>query len=311
MNRYERFDDDAYPPRYDGPQSGMSGSFMSHADQPGDGPRNSAGHAGGESGASGAAAQVPEPFHEEAAWEPAIVVEDLTKAYGTQRAVDNVSFTLPKRATIGLLGGNGAGKTTTISMIMGLTIPTSGRVTVLGHDMARERHKVLRRMNFQSPYVAMPARLTVRENLEVFGRLYGVRDLKKRIGALAEEFGLGEVLKRETGLLSAGQKTRVSIAKALLNEPEVLLLDEPTASLDPDRASWVRGLLMAYQERTGAAILMSSHNMEEVVEMCDWVVILSFGRVAEFGTPGELVERHECETLEEVFLRFSGGEGAW
>jgi ABC-2 type transport system ATP-binding protein len=254
------------------------------------------------------AAPAPER-QEEAVWEPAVVVENLTKSYGSHHAVDGVSFTLPKAATIGLLGGNGAGKTTTISMIMGLTIPTSGRVTVLGHDMARARHRVLRRMNFQSPYVAMPARLTVGENLDVFGRLYGVRDVKRRVSALAEEFGLNEVLGRETGRLSAGQKTRVSIAKALLNEPEVLLLDEPTASLDPDRAAWVRGLLMAYQRRTGAAILMSSHNMEEVWEMCDYVVILRSGRVVALDTPGELMWRHGCGTLEEVFLRLVHSEG--
>jgi ABC-2 type transport system ATP-binding protein len=246
---------------------------------------------------------------EETAWEPAVVVENLTKSYGSYHAVDGVSFTLPKGATIGLLGGNGAGKTTTISMIMGLTIPTSGRVTVLGHDMARARHNVLRRMNFQSPYVAMPARLTVRENLDVFGRLYGVRDLKHRIGALAEEFGLSDVLRRETGRLSAGQKTRVSIAKALINDPDVLLLDEPTASLDPDRAAWMRSLLMAYQRRTGAAILMSSHNMEEVWEMCDYVVILRFGRIVALDTPGELMWRHGCGTLEEVFMRLVHGDG--
>jgi ABC-2 type transport system ATP-binding protein len=290
MNCHERFDD-ASPPKPD----------PSKPD-----PTHPAGDVGERSEGSAPAPALPE----ETAWEPAIVVENLTKTYGTYHAVDGVSFTLPKGATIGLLGGNGAGKTTTISMIMGLTIPTSGRVTVLGHDMAGARHKVLRRMNFQSPYVAMPARLTVRENLEVFGRLYGVSDLKNRIGALAEEFGLRDVLGRETGLLSAGQKTRVSIAKALLNEPEVLLLDEPTASLDPDRAAWVRGLLTAYQQRTGAAILMSSHNMEEVVEMCHWVVILSLGRVAALGTPGDLVWEYECDTLEEVFLRFAHGEGS-
>jgi ABC-2 type transport system ATP-binding protein len=240
--------------------------------------------------------------------EPAIVVENLTKTFGSHHAVDDVSFTLPKGATIALLGGNGAGKTTTIAMIMGLTIPTSGRVTVLGQDMASARHKVLRRMNFQSPYVAMPARLTVRENLNVFGRLYGVRDLKNRIGELAEEFGLGEVLDRETGRLSAGQKTRVSIAKALLNEPEVLLLDEPTASLDPDRAAWVRNLIRAYQRRRRAAILMSSHNMREVEEMCDYVAIMRFGRVVAIGTPEELVWDYACDTLEEVFVRVARGE---
>jgi ABC-2 type transport system ATP-binding protein len=286
MNRYERFDDEL--------------------------PFASASTAGGRSAPEASEAHAParDDLPLETAWGPAIVVENLTKCYGSYHAVDGVSFTLPKRATIGLLGGNGAGKTTTISMIMGLTIPTSGRVTVLGHDMARARHKVLRRVNFQSPYVAMPARLSVRENLDVFGRLYGVRDLKHRIEALAEEFGLCEVLGRETGGLSAGQKTRVSIAKALLNEPDVLLLDEPTASLDPGRAAWVRGLLMAYQRRTGAAILMSSHNMEEVWEMCDYVVILRFGRVVALDTPGELMWRYKCDTLEEVFARLVHGEAA-
>ena len=195
MNRYERFDDDASLPR-------------------------PASNAGWPSEAVAPAAASTPALQEETAWEPAIEVESLTKTYGSYHAVDGVSFTLPKGATIGLLGGNGAGKTTTISMIMGLTLPTSGRVSVLGHDMARARHKVLRRMNFQSPYVAMPARLTVRENLDVFGRLYGVRDLKNRVGGLAEEFGLREVLDRETGRLSAGQKTRVSIAKALLKARE-------------------------------------------------------------------------------------------
>jgi ABC-2 type transport system ATP-binding protein len=194
--------------------------------------------------------------------EPAIEVANLTKRFGKHYAVDDVSFVLSKGYTIGLLGGNGAGKTTTISMIMGLTIPTSGSVRVLGHDMAKARAKVLPRMNFQSPYVALPASLTVRENLTVFGRLYGVPDLKNRIAALVEEFGLKDVLNRETGRLSAGQKTRVSLAKALLNEPEILLLDEPTASLDPDRASWVRGILQDYQRRHQTAILMSSHNMQ-------------------------------------------------
>jgi ABC-2 type transport system ATP-binding protein len=296
MNHYARCND-AYPSTCDVPKYDMSPYDMSKCDPPACDPPGFAGGA-----AAGAAAPA---LAEAPAWAPAIVADRLTKAYGTCQAVDGVSFTLPKGGTIGLLGGNGAGKTTTISMIMGLAIPTSGRVTVLGHDMAKARHKVLRRMNFQSPYVAMPARLTVRENLDVFGRLYGVPDLNGRIAALAEEFGLCDVLRRETGLLSAGQKTRVSIAKALLNTPEVLLLDEPTASLDPERAAWVRGLLMAYQRRTGAAILMSSHNMEEVVEMCDWVVILTFGRVAAFGTPAELVWRYGCGTLEEVFLRLS------
>jgi len=173
---------------------------------------------------------------------------------------------------------------------------------VLGHDMARERHKVLRRMNFESPYVALPARLTVRENLTVFGRLYGVPNVKERVEQLAEDFDLCPILDRATGKLSAGQKTRVSVAKALINEPEVLLLDEPTASLDPDRAEWVRDRLEAYRERRRATILLSSHNMPEVERMCDFVVIMSFGRIVEMGRPKEIIERYDCADLDEVFI---------
>jgi ABC-2 type transport system ATP-binding protein len=239
---------------------------------------------------------------EEADVAPAIAVEDLCKAFGSHWAVDEVSFIVPKGWTVGLLGGNGAGKTTTIAMIMGLLLPTAGRAVVLGHDMARERHKVLSRMNFESPYVSLPARLTVRENLTVFGRLYGVCNLKARIEQLTEELDLGDVLDRATGLLSAGQKTRVSVAKALINEPEVLLLDEPTASLDPDRAEWVRSRLQTYQQRRGATILLSSHNMSEVEQLCDFVVIMRAGRVLDMGSPWEIVERYECADLDEAFI---------
>jgi ABC-2 type transport system ATP-binding protein len=233
---------------------------------------------------------------------PAIAVETLCKQYGTHWAVDEVNFMVPKGWTVGLLGGNGAGKTTTIAMIMGLVVPTVGRATVLGHDMAHERHKVLSRMNFQSPYVALPGRLTVRENLNVFGRLYGVPNVKARVQQLTEEFDLGDTLDRVTGRLSAGQKTRVSIAKALINNPDVLVLDEPTASLDPDRAEWVRSRLRAYRERCNATILLSSHNMLEVEQLCDFVVIMSRGRVAAMGTPQELVENLKCKDLNEAFI---------
>lgn len=232
----------------------------------------------------------------------AIALENLTKKYKAYYAVNDVSFKVPRGSTIGLLGSNGAGKTTTIAMIMGLVIPSYGRVSVLGHDMANDRHRVLKRMNFQSPYIAMPPQLTVRENLNVFGRLYGVPKLNERIGLLVEEFGLSEVLNVETGRLSAGQKTRASLAKALINNPEVLLLDEPTASLDPDRAVWVRKLLQSYQKRHGATILMSSHNMLEVEQLCDYVVIMSYGRVISSGTPKELIKQGDCSSLEDVFL---------
>jgi ABC-2 type transport system ATP-binding protein len=242
------------------------------------------------------------PTHADSDDAPAIAVEDLCKQYRAHWAVDEVNFIVPKGWTVGLLGGNGAGKTTTIAMIMGLVVPTCGRAMVLGCDMAKDRHKVLSRMNFESPYVALPGRLTVRENLTVFGRLYGVPNLKTRIEELIEDFELGDVLDRATGRLSAGQKTRVAVAKALINDPDVLLLDEPTASLDPDRAEWVRSRLRAYQKRRGATILLSSHNMSEVEQLCDFVVIMSRGRVVAMGRPGELAERFKCRDLDEVFI---------
>jgi ABC-2 type transport system ATP-binding protein len=236
---------------------------------------------------------------------PAIALDYLCKRYGSHWAVDDVSFVVPRGWTVGLLGGNGAGKTTTIAMIMGLVVPTAGSATVLGHDMARERKKALARMNFESPYVALPGRLTVRENLTVFGRLYGVAGLKARIEELTETLDLGDVLDRRTGVLSAGQKTRVAMAKALINDPEVLLLDEPTASLDPDRADWVRQCLIAYQRRRGATILLSSHNMQEVEQLCDFVVIMSRGCVVEMGRPQELIERNACADMDEVFIHLA------
>ena len=241
---------------------------------------------------------------------PALAVEHLTKDYKTGRAVDDISFRVAKGATVGLLGGNGAGKTTTISMVMGLVLPTRGRVTVLGHDMAHARHKVLHRMNFESPYVDMPARLTVRQNLKVFGRLYGVPDLRARVAELAEAFDLGEVLDRPSGRLSAGQKTRVSLAKALLNEPELLLLDEPTASLDPDTADWVRGRLEAYRRRRSASVLLASHNMPEVERLCDDVIVMKRGRIVDAGPPGDLLRRYGRTGLEEVFIDIARGSEA-
>jgi len=236
---------------------------------------------------------------------PAIALEYLCKRYGAHWAVDDVSFIVPKGWTVGLLGGNGAGKTTTIAMIMGLVVPTAGRALVLGHDMARERYKVLKRMNFESPYVALPARLTVRENLTIFARLYGVPNVQERIETLARDFDLAPILDRPTGQLSAGQKTRVSVAKALINEPDVLLLDEPTASLDPDRAEWVHTNLEIYRQRRRATILLSSHNMREVERLCDFIVIMGFGRIIEMGTKEELLERYDRANLHEVFIRLA------
>ena len=240
---------------------------------------------------------------------PAIEVERLVKIYKTVTAVDGVSFTVTRGSITGLLGGNGAGKTTTIAMIMGLIAPTSGRVRVLGAEMPRQRYRVLQRMNFESPYVDMPMRLTVRQNLTVFGMLYDVADLAERIRQLAEQLDLTDLLDRPTGRLSAGQKTRVSLAKSLINAPELLLLDEPTASLDPDTADWVRARLDSYRRERRATVLLASHNMAEVERLCERVIIMKRGRIEDDDTPVRLLARYGRLTLEEVFLDVARGRG--
>jgi ABC-2 type transport system ATP-binding protein len=239
----------------------------------------------------------------------AIEVDHLVKVYKTTRAVDDISFRIPRGTVTGLLGGNGAGKTTTIAMIMGLVLPTSGRVRVLGFDMPEHSERVLGRMNFESPYVDMPMRLTVRQNLTVFGWLYAVDNLRERIDALAADFGLGDFLDRPSGKLSSGQKTRVALAKALINRPELLLLDEPTASLDPDTADWIRTHLENYRKTAGATILLASHNMLEVERLCDRVIIMKRGRIADDGSPADIMQRYNRDTLEEVFLDVARGRG--
>jgi ABC-2 type transport system ATP-binding protein len=237
-----------------------------------------------------------------AALSPALEVHGLAKRFGETLAVDDISFSVPRGAVVGLLGGNGAGKTTTISMLLGLLLPSAGTVRVLGEDMLRHRHRVLPRMNFSSPYVDLPHRLTVRENLSVYGALYGVRGLGRRIDDLARALDLAGLLKRQTGTLSAGQKTRVALAKALLNRPDLLLLDEPTASLDPDTADWIRTYLDAYRRETGATILLASHNMPEVERLCSEVLMMRKGRIVDRGPPGDLLGRYGRESLEDVFL---------
>ena len=242
----------------------------------------------------------------------ALLVENLTKRYKPDRppAVEGLSFTLARGATLGLLGGNGAGKTTTIGMLLGLLVPTSGRIVALGHDMATDRFAALARMNFSSPYIALPHRISVRENLEVYGHLYNVRGLAPRIVRLARELQLTEFLDRPAGELSAGQKTRVALAKALINSPDLLLLDEPTASLDPDTGDWVRTRLEAYRDETGCAILLASHNMGEVERLCGHVLMLKQGRVVDEGAPARLIARYGREDLEQVFLDIARGTRA-
>ncbi len=232
----------------------------------------------------------------------AIEVKDLVKRYPTATAVDGVDFTVARGVVAALLGGNGAGKTTTLSILLGLLLPTAGSVQVLGEDILRHRYRVLPRMNFSSPFLDLPHRLTVRQNLLVYARLYGLRGRRERIAALAEDLQITALLDRPAGRLSAGQKTRVALAKALLNEPELLLLDEPTASLDPDTGDWVRGFLETWQARSGATILMASHNMAEVERMCSDVLMMKAGKIVDRGSPRALIGRYGRANLEEVFL---------
>ncbi|ONG45275.1 ABC transporter [Pseudoroseomonas deserti] len=231
-----------------------------------------------------------------------IRAEGLTKRYDATLAVDELSFAQPRGSTWGLLGGNGAGKSTSIAMLLGLLVPSAGRITVLGHDMARDRFAALARMNFSSPYVALPAKLSVAENLRVYAHLYNVRGAEARIAELAEELQLTDILNRPAGQLSAGQKTRVALAKSLINRPELLLLDEPTASLDPDTGDWVRSWLERYRAASGCSILLASHNMAEVERLCDHVLMLKQGRLVAEGRPAELVARFGRASLEDVFL---------
>jgi ABC-2 type transport system ATP-binding protein len=231
-----------------------------------------------------------------------VAVRNLTKVYGAVTAVDHISFTLAPRSTVALLGGNGAGKTTTIAMLLGLVVPTSGEVEVFGADMSRNRYQAAGRLNFQSPYVDLPMRLTVRQNLVVYAGLYGIANALERIAFLADDLQIAALLDRPTGKLSAGQKTRVGLAKALLNAPELLLLDEPTASLDPDTADWIRQKLKDYADSRGATILFASHNMAEVERLADRVILLDAGRILEDETPAKLIATYGRDTLEEVFL---------
>jgi len=239
--------------------------------------------------------------------ETVIAVEDLHKNYGPVKAVDGISFRVQRGATCALLGGNGAGKTTTIAMLLGLLLPTQGRITILGEDMLRHRYRVLPRLNFSSPYVDLPHRLTVAQNLTVYARLYGVRRVRERLQALGRELDITAFFNRPYRNLSAGQKTRVALAKALLNEPEVLLLDEPTASLDPDTADRVRSTLQDYQARSSATLFLASHNMSEVERLCDQVILMRSGRIVDTGAPRELIRRYGRQDMEEVFLDIARG----
>jgi ABC-2 type transport system ATP-binding protein len=239
-----------------------------------------------------------------------VVVRGLVKRYGAVTAVDHISFTIDAGTTVALLGGNGAGKTTTIAMLLGLIEPSAGEVRVFGADMSRNRYDVAQRINFQSPYVDLPARLTVKQNLTVYAGLYGIANAQERIASVAAHLQVDTLLDRPTGKLSAGQKTRVGLAKALLNAPELLLLDEPTASLDPDTADWIRHKLKDYARERNATLLIASHNMAEVERLADRVIVLQAGRIIEDETPRALIENYGRETLEDVFLDVVRGRTA-
>ncbi|MFO1035265.1 MAG: ABC transporter ATP-binding protein [Geminicoccaceae bacterium] len=233
---------------------------------------------------------------------PIVEVRGLRKTYGDVTAVDGIDFTVAPNTTVALLGPNGAGKTTTMAMLLGLLAPSGGSIRILGEAIPEHRYRVLGLMNFTSPYVDLPNRLTVRQNLRVYADLYGVPSPRTRVAELAADFDLEPFLDRPTGKLSAGQKTRVLLAKALINRPRLLLLDEPTASLDPDTADRLRSKLQDYRAAAHASYLLASHNMGEVERLADEVLMMKSGRIVDRGSPAELLARYGRDDLEDVFL---------
>ena len=230
---------------------------------------------------------------------------NLSKSYDTKEAVKNISFKLSQNEIVGILGPNGCGKTTTIGMILGLLKPTSGKILINGIEIESHRVKLLNKLNFISPYIELPKKLTVKQNLEVYGRLYDVNKLKIKIDYLCEKLRLYEFINKITGELSSGQKNRVSLAKSIINDPEVLLLDEPTASLDPETGDFVRSFLEEYQRENKTSILLASHNMSEVERLCSSVLMMNKGAIIDQGTPDELVNKHGRKNMEEVFLKLT------
>lgn len=233
---------------------------------------------------------------------PIIEVKNLVKKFGEVTAVDDISFEIEAAKITGFLGPNGAGKTTTIQMLLDLITPTSGTIKIFGQDMKHHREEILSKLNFSSPYVSLPGNLKVWENLATFARLYGVKDVKKKIEGLAVFFGIDKFMNKLTFSLSTGQLTRLNLTKALLNDPKLLLLDEPTASLDPDIADRTKRLLQKIQRERGLSILYTSHNMAEVEEICDRVIFLNKGKITDDGTPEELVKKYGHKDLNDVFL---------
>jgi ABC-2 type transport system ATP-binding protein len=237
-----------------------------------------------------------------------ILVKDLSKKFKTFVAVDNINFSVDEGKTLGILGPNGCGKTTTIGMMLGLIKPNSGKVLINNLDInTKERNNLLSKMNFASPYVELPKKLTIKQNLEIYGRLYGVKDLEKKINEISLDLDLKKILNKKNGELSSGQKNRVSLAKSLINNPKVLFLDEPTASLDPDIGDFVRGYLERYKSRNKITIILASHNMKEVERLCDDVIMMKEGKIVDKGTCKELISKHGRNTLEDTFLKIVRG----
>ena len=235
----------------------------------------------------------------------AIEINNLNKSFGSILAVKNINFKIDKGTIIGLLGPNGCGKSTTIGMLLGLIKPTSGTVVINGQNIENNRTNLLEKMNFISPYIELPKKLTVEENLKVYGRLYGVKNLESKISELMEKLNLTQFKKRKTGELSSGQKNRVSLAKALVNDPEILLLDEPTASLDPDVSDYIRTFIEDFASKKGTTILLASHNMNEVERLCHEVMMMKNGEIIDKGKSSDLINKHGRKNLEEVFLKIA------
>ena len=234
-----------------------------------------------------------------------IKVINLKKSYGTKEAVKNISFEIKENEIIGLLGPNGSGKTTTIGMILGLLKPTSGEVLINGIKIEKNPIEILQKINFISPYIELPKKLTVKQNLIVYGKLYSVKNLNEKIDYLVSKLRLENLLNRVTGELSSGQKNRISLAKAIINDPNVLLLDEPTASLDPEIGDFVRTFLENYKKEKKVSILLASHNMDEVTRLCSSIMMMKNGLIIDQGTPNDLIKKHGRKNLEEVFLKLA------
>ena len=232
-------------------------------------------------------------------------IDSLKKSYNNNEAVKNISFFIKKNEVVGLLGPNGCGKTTTIGMILGLIKPTSGKIIINEKDIEKHKIEILNKINFISPYIELPKKLTVKQNLSIYARLYGVENFKNKIDYLCEKLRLKNIINNITGELSSGQKNRVSLAKAIINDPILLLLDEPTASLDPETGDFVRSFLENYQKERGNSILLASHNMNEVERLCSSVLMMKEGKIIDSGSPKELIKKHGRKNLEEVFLKLT------